>query len=179
MHTHTPTAPLSAPTLPHTGGTWTPISDFFPLLQGGEVTRASDLPQDLHSLPPPLLPTLPASEPHSTESRLPQPLPPERRGHEELEVPGRWRRDPGWVGGSMLVTMGAPSQSGYLDAQFLCAIYSPGKGACFCYSKEVGGGSFLEVGVEVKQQYSGKAHALHATKLCFIPGPLNPTRNDP
>ncbi|XP_049636090.1 sorting nexin-15 [Suncus etruscus] len=60
------------------------LKEFF---RGGEVTRASDLPQDLHTLPPPLLPTLPPSEPQSTESRLPQPLPPERRGHEELEVP--------------------------------------------------------------------------------------------
>lgn len=53
------------------------------LLQGGEVTRPSDMSRDLHILPPPLIPTPPPEEPW-----LPQPLPAERRGLEELEVPG-------------------------------------------------------------------------------------------
>ncbi|XP_047372542.1 sorting nexin-15 [Sciurus carolinensis] len=49
--------------------------------RGGEVTRPSEVPRDLHILPPPLIPTPPPDEP-----RLPQPLPAERRGLEELEV---------------------------------------------------------------------------------------------
>uniref|UniRef100_A0A8C0Z3J1 Sorting nexin-15 n=2 Tax=Canis lupus TaxID=9612 RepID=A0A8C0Z3J1_CANLF len=52
------------------------------LLQGGEVTRPSGISRDLHILPPPLIPTPPPEEPW-----LPQPLPAERRGLEELEVP--------------------------------------------------------------------------------------------
>uniref|UniRef100_A0A8D2JH11 Sorting nexin-15 n=1 Tax=Sciurus vulgaris TaxID=55149 RepID=A0A8D2JH11_SCIVU len=49
--------------------------------RGGEVTRPSEVPRDLHILPPPLIPTPPPDEP-----QLPQPLPAERRGLEELEV---------------------------------------------------------------------------------------------
>ncbi|XP_041577875.1 sorting nexin-15 isoform X3 [Vulpes lagopus] len=49
---------------------------------GGEVTRPSGISRDLHILPPPLIPTPPPEEPW-----LPQPLPAERRGLEELEVP--------------------------------------------------------------------------------------------
>lgn len=65
------------------------------LLQGGEVTRPSGISRDLHILPPPLIPTPPPEEPW-----LPQPLPAERRGLEELEVPGMLRlgREPGLAG---------------------------------------------------------------------------------
>ncbi|XP_047679302.1 sorting nexin-15 isoform X3 [Prionailurus viverrinus] len=55
------------------------LKEFF---RGGEVTRPSDMSRDLHILPPPLIPTPPPEEPW-----LPQPLPAERRGLEELEVP--------------------------------------------------------------------------------------------
>ncbi|XP_006861014.1 PREDICTED: sorting nexin-15 isoform X1 [Chrysochloris asiatica] len=55
------------------------LKEFF---RGGEVTRLSEVSRDLHILPPPLIPTLP-----SEESRMLQPLPAERRGLEELEVP--------------------------------------------------------------------------------------------
>ncbi|XP_020020377.1 sorting nexin-15 isoform X1 [Castor canadensis] len=55
------------------------LKEFF---RGGEVTRPLELSRDLHILPPPLVPTPPSDEP-----RLPQPLPMERRGLEELEVP--------------------------------------------------------------------------------------------
>ncbi|XP_037373508.1 sorting nexin-15 isoform X1 [Talpa occidentalis] len=55
------------------------LKEFF---RGGEVTRPSEVPRDLHILPPPLIPTPPLDDP-----RLPQPLPAERRGLEELEVP--------------------------------------------------------------------------------------------
>lgn len=60
------------------------------LLQGGEVTRPSQVSRDLHILPPPLIPTPPPEElqPPPDESWLPQPLPTEKRGREELEVPG-------------------------------------------------------------------------------------------
>ncbi|XP_008071199.1 sorting nexin-15 [Carlito syrichta] len=55
------------------------LKEFF---RGGEVTRPSKATGDTHILPPPLIPTPPLDEP-----RLPQPLPAERRGLEELEVP--------------------------------------------------------------------------------------------
>ncbi|XP_025860269.1 sorting nexin-15 isoform X3 [Vulpes vulpes] len=55
------------------------LKEFF---RGGEVTRPSGISRDLHILPPPLIPTPPPEEPW-----LPQPLPAERRGLEELEVP--------------------------------------------------------------------------------------------
>ncbi|XP_002755565.3 sorting nexin-15 isoform X1 [Callithrix jacchus] len=55
------------------------LKEFF---RGGEVTRPSEVSRDLHILPPPLIPTPPPDDP-----RLPQPLPVERRGFEELEVP--------------------------------------------------------------------------------------------
>ncbi|XP_039100875.1 sorting nexin-15 isoform X4 [Hyaena hyaena] len=55
------------------------LKEFF---RGGEVTRPSDMSRDLHILPPPLIPTPPPEEPW-----LPQPLPAERRGLEELEAP--------------------------------------------------------------------------------------------
>uniref|UniRef100_A0A2K5XFH9 Sorting nexin 15 n=2 Tax=Mandrillus leucophaeus TaxID=9568 RepID=A0A2K5XFH9_MANLE len=55
------------------------LKEFF---RGGEVTRPSEMSRDLHILPPPLIPTPPPDDP-----RLPQPLPAERRGLEELEVP--------------------------------------------------------------------------------------------
>ncbi|XP_040495298.1 sorting nexin-15 isoform X5 [Ursus maritimus] len=55
------------------------LKEFF---RGGEVTRPSDLSRHLHILPPPLIPTPPPEEPW-----LPQPLPAERRGLEEVEVP--------------------------------------------------------------------------------------------
>ena len=62
------------------------------LVQGGEVTRPSEVSRDLHILPPPLIPTPPPDEPRAQphETWLPQPLPAERRGLEELEVPGMW-----------------------------------------------------------------------------------------
>ncbi|XP_007518799.1 sorting nexin-15 [Erinaceus europaeus] len=62
------------------------LKEFF---RGGEVTRPLEVPRDLHSLPPPLIPTLPLDEPLQApdESWLPQPLPAEKRGLEELEVP--------------------------------------------------------------------------------------------
>lgn len=55
------------------------LKEFF---RGGEVTRPSEVSRDLQILPPPLIPT-----PPSDEARLLQPLPAERRGQEELEVP--------------------------------------------------------------------------------------------
>ncbi|XP_054426598.1 sorting nexin-15 [Pteronotus mesoamericanus] len=62
------------------------LKEFF---RGGEVTRPSQVSRDLHILPPPLIPTPPPEEPQPPpdESWLPQPLPPEKRGLEELEVP--------------------------------------------------------------------------------------------
>ncbi|KAM5249100.1 sorting nexin-15 isoform 2-T2 [Ctenodactylus gundi] len=56
------------------------LKEFF---RGGEVTRPSEMSRDLHILPPPLIPTSPLDDP-----RLPQPLPAERRGLEESQVPG-------------------------------------------------------------------------------------------
>lgn len=69
------------PPPPHTG---------LSLLQGGEVTRPFEVSRDLPILPPPLIPTPPPDEPRlqPEEPWLPQPLPAERRGLEELEVPG-------------------------------------------------------------------------------------------
>ncbi|XP_021120265.1 sorting nexin-15 isoform X2 [Heterocephalus glaber] len=55
------------------------LKEFF---RGGEVIRPPEVSKDLHILPPPLIPTPPPDDP-----RLPQPLPAERRGLEELEVP--------------------------------------------------------------------------------------------
>ncbi|XP_008578201.1 PREDICTED: sorting nexin-15 isoform X3 [Galeopterus variegatus] len=55
------------------------LKEFF---RGGEVTQLSEVARDLHILPPPLIPTPPPDEPW-----LPQPLPAERKGLEELEVP--------------------------------------------------------------------------------------------
>lgn len=55
------------------------LKEFF---RGGEVTQPSEVSRDLQILPPPLIPT-----PPSDEARLLQPLPAERRGQEELEVP--------------------------------------------------------------------------------------------
>nr|KAF6325741.1 sorting nexin 15 [Myotis myotis] len=62
------------------------LKEFF---RGGEVTRPSPVSRDLHILPPPLIPTPPPEEfqPPPDESWLPQPLPTEKRGLEELEVP--------------------------------------------------------------------------------------------
>ncbi|XP_060014703.1 sorting nexin-15 isoform X4 [Lagenorhynchus albirostris] len=63
------------------------LKEFF---RGGEVTRPSEMSRDVHILPPPLIPTPPPDEPRVQphEPWLPQPLPAERRGLEELEVPG-------------------------------------------------------------------------------------------
>ncbi|XP_061059600.1 sorting nexin-15 isoform X3 [Eubalaena glacialis] len=60
-----------------------------PRCLGGEVTRPSEMSRDVHILPPPLIPTPPPDEPRVQphEPWLPQPLPTERRGLEELEVP--------------------------------------------------------------------------------------------
>ncbi|XP_012876399.1 PREDICTED: sorting nexin-15 [Dipodomys ordii] len=55
------------------------LKEFF---RGGEVTRPLEVSKDLHILPTPLIPAPPLDDP-----RLPQPLPAERRGLEELEVP--------------------------------------------------------------------------------------------
>ncbi|XP_057362902.1 sorting nexin-15 isoform X3 [Manis pentadactyla] len=62
------------------------LKEFF---QGGEVTRPFEVSRDLRILPPPLIPTLPPDEPRlqPEEPWLPQLLPAERRGLEELEVP--------------------------------------------------------------------------------------------
>ncbi|XP_073073656.1 sorting nexin-15 isoform X2 [Manis javanica] len=62
------------------------LKEFF---QGGEVTRPFEVSRDLPILPPPLIPTPPPDEPRlqPEEPWLPQPLPAERRGLEELEVP--------------------------------------------------------------------------------------------
>ena len=64
------------------------------------MTRPSEVSRDLHILPPPLIPTPPPDEPRAQphETWLPQPLPAERRGLEELEVPGMWggRASQGW-----------------------------------------------------------------------------------
>ncbi|XP_054580792.1 sorting nexin-15 isoform X3 [Eptesicus fuscus] len=62
------------------------LKEFF---RGGEVTRPTQVSRDLHILPPPLIPTPPPEElqPPPDESWLPQPLPTEKRGLEELEVP--------------------------------------------------------------------------------------------
>ncbi|XP_045039263.2 sorting nexin-15 isoform X1 [Desmodus rotundus] len=62
------------------------LKEFF---RGGEVTRPAQVSRDLHILPPPLIPTPPPEEPQPPpdESWLPQPLPAEKRGLEELEVP--------------------------------------------------------------------------------------------
>ncbi|KAM6157641.1 sorting nexin-15 isoform 1-T1 [Rhynchocyon petersi] len=63
------------------------LKEFF---RGGEVTRLSEVPRDLHVLPPPLIPAPPPEEPRlpPEEAQLLRPLPPERRGLEESEVPG-------------------------------------------------------------------------------------------
>lgn len=55
------------------------------------MTRPAQVSRDLHILPPPLIPTPPPEEPQPPpdESWLPQPLPAEKRGLEELEVPGK------------------------------------------------------------------------------------------
>ncbi|XP_007942981.1 sorting nexin-15 [Orycteropus afer afer] len=88
------------------------LKEFF---RGREVTRLSEVSRDLHILPPPLIPTPPPEEP-----RLLQPLPAERRGHEELEVPA----DP---------PPSSPAQEA-LDLLFTCgsaedATGSPARGA--------------------------------------------------
>ena len=86
-----PACPQAVPVTPPAG---------LSLVQGGEVTRPSEVSGDLHILPPPLIPTPPPDEPRVQphETWLPQPLPAERRGLEELEVPGMWSRraSQGW-----------------------------------------------------------------------------------
>lgn len=86
-----PACPQAVPVTPPAG---------LSLVQGGEVTRPSEVSGDLHILPPPLIPTPPPDEPRVQphETWLPQPLPAERRGLEELEVPGTWSRraSQGW-----------------------------------------------------------------------------------
>ncbi|XP_012862898.1 sorting nexin-15 [Echinops telfairi] len=62
------------------------LKEFF---RGGEVTWLSEVSRDQHILPPPLIPTPPPEEARlpPQESGLLRPLPAERRGLEELEVP--------------------------------------------------------------------------------------------
>lgn len=65
------------------------------------MTRLSEVSRDLHILPPPLIPPPPEEpRPPPDESWLPQPLPVEKRGLEELEVPGTsgWGGEPGLEG---------------------------------------------------------------------------------
>ncbi|XP_004618458.2 sorting nexin-15 isoform X2 [Sorex araneus] len=112
------------------------LKEFF---RGGEVTRPSDLARDLHILPPPLIPTLPSDEPRLEDSRLPQPLPAERRGLEELEVPA----DPApsspaqealdllFNCGSTEEVSGSPARGPLSDAEL--ALFDP-------FSKEEGAG---------------------------------------
>lgn len=83
------------------------LKEFF---RGGEVTRPHEVAKDLHILPPPLIPTPPPDDP-----RLPQLLPAERRGLEELEVPA----DP---------TPSSPAQDA-LDLLFSCGSVEEASGS--------------------------------------------------
>lgn len=85
------------------------------VLQGGEVTRPSEMSRDLHILPPPLIPTPPPDDP-----RLPQPLPAERRGLEELEVPGTSGWEEGTEAGGYRVGRGPHSLLSGLSEKWAC-----------------------------------------------------------
>ncbi|XP_048645076.1 sorting nexin-15 isoform X2 [Marmota marmota marmota] len=105
-----------------------------PRCLGGEVTRPCEVSRDLHILPPPLIPTPPPDEP-----RLPQPLPAERRGLEELEVsadpppssPAQEALDLLFNCGSTEEASGSPAQGPLSEAEL--ALFDP-------FSKEEGAG---------------------------------------
>nr|XP_026252245.1 sorting nexin-15 isoform X2 [Urocitellus parryii] len=106
------------------------LKEFF---RGGEVTRPCEVSRDLHILPPPLIPTPPPDEP-----RLPQPLPAERRGLEELEVsdpppssPAQEALDLLFTCGSTEEASGSPAQGPLSEAEL--ALFDP-------FSKEEGTG---------------------------------------
>ncbi|XP_077901761.1 sorting nexin-15 isoform X3 [Ictidomys tridecemlineatus] len=99
------------------------LKEFF---RGGEVTRPCEVSRDLHILPPPLIPTPPPDEP-----RLPQPLPAERRGLEELEVsadpppssPAQEALDLLFTCGSTEEASGSPAQGPLSEAEL--ALFDP------------------------------------------------------
>uniref|UniRef100_A0A8C5Z7E4 Sorting nexin-15 n=1 Tax=Marmota marmota marmota TaxID=9994 RepID=A0A8C5Z7E4_MARMA len=99
------------------------LKEFF---RGGEVTRPCEVSRDLHILPPPLIPTPPPDEP-----RLPQPLPAERRGLEELEVsadpppssPAQEALDLLFNCGSTEEASGSPAQGPLSEAEL--ALFDP------------------------------------------------------
>lgn len=114
------------------------LKEFF---RGGEVTRPSETSRDLHILPPPLIPTPPPDEPRVQphESWLPQPLPAERRGLEELEgpvdpppsSPAQEALDLLFNCGSTEDTSGSPARGPLTEAEL--ALFDP-------FSKEEGAG---------------------------------------
>uniref|UniRef100_G1SSU2 Sorting nexin 15 n=1 Tax=Oryctolagus cuniculus TaxID=9986 RepID=G1SSU2_RABIT len=77
-----------------------------PRCLGGEVARPCEASRDLHILPPPLIPTPPPDEP-----RLPQPLPAERRGLEESEVPDPAPSSPAQEALDLLFSCGSPQET--------------------------------------------------------------------
>ncbi|XP_069924874.1 sorting nexin-15 isoform X6 [Oryctolagus cuniculus] len=79
------------------------LKEFF---RGGEVARPCEASRDLHILPPPLIPTPPPDEP-----RLPQPLPAERRGLEESEVPDPAPSSPAQEALDLLFSCGSPQET--------------------------------------------------------------------
>ncbi|XP_062949768.1 sorting nexin-15 isoform X2 [Cynocephalus volans] len=106
------------------------LKEFF---RGGEVTQLSEVASDLHILPPPLIPTPPPDEPW-----LPQPLPAERRGLEELEVPDRPPSSPAQEALDLLFNCGSteeasssPARGPLTEAEL--ALFDP-------FSKEEGAG---------------------------------------
>ncbi|XP_048216831.1 sorting nexin-15 [Perognathus longimembris pacificus] len=108
------------------------LKEFF---RGGEVTRPLEVSRDLHILPTPLVPAPPLEDP-----LLPQPLPAERRGQEELEVPAdpppsspaQEALDLLFSCGSEEEASGSPARGGLLSEAEL-ALFDP-------FSKEEGAG---------------------------------------
>ncbi|XP_025734950.1 sorting nexin-15 isoform X2 [Callorhinus ursinus] len=85
------------------------LKEFF---RGGEVTRPSDVCRDLHILPPPLIPTPPPED-----TWLPQPLPTERRGLEELDVPDPPPSSPAQEALDLLFNCGSTEEASSSPAQ--------------------------------------------------------------
>uniref|UniRef100_A0A8C5NZ72 Sorting nexin-15 n=1 Tax=Jaculus jaculus TaxID=51337 RepID=A0A8C5NZ72_JACJA len=131
------------------------LKEFF---RGGEVTRPSERPRDQqHTLPPPLIPTPPLDE-----LRLPRPLPVERRGMEELEVPGdlppsspaQEALDLLFSCGSTEEASGSPARGPLSEAEL--ALFDP-------YSKEGDPCAARREGVKKKAaEYLKRAEILHA-----------------